>query len=137
MYYIDNEIETLHVKHVASFEKATFLGVNNFGFLVQHVASACYLTSLIPFGDRFAPMMCTGKHDKNKKLIYSGDIIMGISKYKRTVELIDGCWSVKCTKGGFFEDRDYSLPLWDALDPEEDEIIGNKFEQPELLEVKA
>ena len=79
--------------------------------------------------DRFVPMLCSGRRDKNKKLIYDGDVIDCLgNNCKRAVALSDGCWVVKCTQGGYFEDRDYELSLWDSLDSKNDEIIGNIHE---------
>lgn len=100
-------------------------------------------------GDRLKDivlMQCTGLKDKNDKLIYEGDIV----KYFCPAEYCsDGlhkcpeCYSGE--NGSVHYDEDLAMyeyrsksdecPLTDNINTEEDlEIIGNIYENPELLE---
>lgn len=92
-------------------------------------------------------LQCTGLKDKNDKLIYEGDIV----KYFCPAEYCsDGlhkcpeCYSGE--NGSVHYDEDLAMyeyrsksdecPLTDNINTEEDlEIIGNIYENPELLEV--
>lgn len=92
-------------------------------------------------------VQCTGLKDKNDKLIYEGDIV----KYFCPAEYCsDGvhkcpeCYSGE--NGSVHYDEDLAMyeyrsksdecPLTDNINTEEDlEIIGNIYENPELLEV--
>lgn len=93
-----------------------------------------------PFNDRFVPMMCTGWKDKNDKLIYKGDIcqkgkdifiIRYNDNYGRfekeyiTMDFPTHELAATCVQ-----------PFW-CGQPNKSEIIGNQWENPELMEVKA
>ena len=85
-------------------------------------------------------MQCTGLKDINGKLIYEGDTVeititdAGgeiIRIPKNTVEFHCGSWIV-------FEMGSCDFYFLGGVDsPEQLEIIGNKFDNPELLEVKS
>ena len=95
--------------------------------------------------DRVIFMQCTGLKDKNSKLIYEGDIV----KYLCPAEYCsDGlhkcpeCYSGE--NGSVYYDEDSAMyeyisksdqcPLTDNIRTEEDlEVIGNIYENPELL----
>ena len=87
----------------------------------------------------FEVMQCTGLKDKNGKLIYEGDII---KCWREDKEI--GKFLVLYKKSGYrfacnFPDDNgyYIAPLADSLSFWEDdrlEIIGNIYENPELLE---
>lgn len=71
-------------------------------------------------------MQCTGLKDKNGKLIYEGDIIrdINIPSYFCIVEWIKGGFYLKSTVSNSFL----------LFDTTQQEIIGNIYENPELLE---
>jgi len=86
-----------------------------------------------PMGD-YVFVQCTGLTDKNKKEIYEGDILDFTARYKQTgpVEVIYYGASFGCVitdDGGLKE-------FWDLshiVQQHYPEIIGNIFENPELL----
>jgi len=86
--------------------------------------------------DRYILVQYTGLKDKNGKEIYEGDILQGWNNKKyggngtfptgySVVEFKNGCFQV------------FGRPIWDALNdsltPNSVEVIGNIFENPELL----
>jgi len=70
-------------------------------------------------------MQYTGLKDKNGKEIYEGDIVQNKEKENyRVAWNINGLWSYKRTSDNASFMQDY----WEA------EVIGNIYENPELLE---
>lgn len=69
----------------------------------------------------------TGLYDKNKHMIWEHDIVQDC--YDNKQEIKYGIWNCGCC---------YDVYGWDMpYDTEEDmEVIGNIFDNPELLEVK-
>ena len=70
---------------------------------------------------RFIPLQCTSKKDKNNKLIFEGDIIREYDEY--------GYVMIK--EVDFLEDVMFGFNINVEFDYE---IIGNIYENPELLE---
>ena len=73
-------------------------------------------------------MQSTGLFDKNGKEIYEGDIVYAYSEGARligAIEYFDNAYCIK-TKNGVYNS------LW--TNAEYYEIVGNAFENPELLE---
>ena len=69
---------------------------------------------------------CTGLKDKNGKLIFEGDILQD-GQEKGKVKWLQGGWWVDCVIGG---DDIGEFPMCDL---ERFEIIGNIYDNPELL----
>lgn len=75
-------------------------------------------------------MQSTGLFDKNGKEIFEGDIVHAYSEDARligAVEYFDNAYCIK-TKNGVYNS------LW--INAEQYEIVGNVFENPELVEEK-
>lgn len=82
----------------------------------------------------------TGLEDKNKKEIYAGDIIIwehlyagmegpGIVKLKGEVDITGGYYC-----GFWVEEKQGWFSPWSMMKQNSIEIIGNKFDNPELME---
>lgn len=72
---------------------------------------------------------CTGLQDKNGELIWENDIVIVPSDEEPCLlewEDGDGCWSMK---------QDGTVYTFDNFWSNEVEVIGNTFDNPELLEV--
>lgn len=89
----------------------------------------------IPFKEGYEIMQCTGLKDKNNKLIYEGDI-MEMGDYKNVIR-----WGEIIGEGyGFIWEsvRKFTIGRYDILESmtgfiDEYKIIGNIYENPELL----
>ena len=74
-------------------------------------------------------MQCTGLKDKNGKLIYEGDILQE-NWHKYILEWGNGAYVIKDIKTGT------SYMFTSGLCIEKSEVIGNIYENIDLLEVK-
>ena len=81
----------------------------------------------------YEPMQCTGLKDKNGKLIFEGDIIQnwGNTRYKVVWKENAACFLVEHLKWNYTQGIYRLISLENAL-----EVIGNIYENPELLEVR-
>lgn len=76
--------------------------------------------------DNLIIMQYTGLKDKNGKEIYEGDIVRGLHDFG------PGGFVKRDFEVSFHETQGYQWQYWDL---ETLEIIGNRYENPELLEV--
>ena len=78
---------------------------------------------------------CTGLTDKNGKLIWENDILVGYldDMYPENATYAQVIWD----KNGFYTKEQYSddISLMDEFDEKHFEVCGNIFDNPELLEV--
>jgi uncharacterized phage protein (TIGR01671 family) len=76
---------------------------------------------------RFKVMQYTGLKDKNGTEIYEGDVVEVLGYYQRyfVVEYLTNSFKLLDGKDGFIGEICY----WNGV-----EVIGNRFENPELLE---
>lgn len=91
-----------------------------------------------PYPERYVLMQYTGLKDKNGKEIYEGDILKDTNNAIYYVDFIRGCFYLK-TNYKSFPHLGWTewLPMCEIdrlAIPVEFEIIGNIYENPELLE---
>lgn len=83
-------------------------------------------SEIIIFDSFDSLIQCTGIKDKNGKLIYEGDILK--DKYGALHQI---SWNVK----GFYEADIFAVAGFYNAIQEDMEVIGNVYENPELLEM--
>jgi uncharacterized phage protein (TIGR01671 family) len=77
-------------------------------------------------------MLCSGVKDKNKTLIFDGDIVKRQNRYIGVVIFEKGCFKIKWQDGVYYG---WARHI-DDYQESSLEIIGNIYENPELLEDK-
>ena len=88
--------------------------------------------------DNTVLVQCTGRKDKNGKLIYEGDIVKDNQNLLYSVEFVEFEYQTKiCLKR--IENPDYysHISTWQGIgykDQKNYEVIGNIYENKELLE---
>lgn len=98
--------------------------------------------------DRVVFMQCTGLKDKNGKLIFEGDLLKPLCEDDELIEIVWNeeiarfglmiQWRDPCYWNGLHEETKTGRGYYDFDEyyVEDFEVIGNIYENPELLEVK-
>ena len=102
---------------------------------IQYSTGTCITTDNAPRVDSSTICQCTGLKDKNCKLIWENDILVGHldDMYPENATYAQVIWD----KNGFYtkeQDSD-DISLMDEFDEKYFEVCGNFFDNPELLEV--
>lgn len=79
--------------------------------------------------ERIDLLQYTGLKDKNKKEIYEGDILKDEENFLWKAVVIDGGWAIECIDL-------IGMQCLTMTETRHFEIVGNIYENPELLEVE-
>ena len=88
------------------------------------------IKDLDEFPDNYILMQCTGLKDSEGNLIYEGDIL----EWDTKEGMIFKYWVVWDDEFGAWTDHDKELTISELLKDEDNRIIGNIYENPELLQ---
>lgn len=114
--------------------KDTF-AITESGQVVVVDQSSVFVSPDYVFVDNLVIMQSTGLFDKSGKEIYEGDVVRQVQTQPTTeneiitgvVTMLEGTWLI------MNDNEQLARYLWSEMD--ENEIIGNIYENPELLEV--
>ena len=123
----DKELQTMLDVSLIDFKKGVLVGEHwEFGE-----------TNFMSF-DEIVLMQSTGLKDKNGKEIFEGDVVQFEDCYEASDFLYINTGIIEWCQGGFHITNRHSVTMEDLLCEEslDVEIIGNIYENHELLEVK-
>ena len=97
---------------------------------IQYSTGTCITTDNAPRVDLSTICQCTGLKDKSGKLIWENEIIK--CKFGIAVAVWDKSeWRIKLVKDNIWRK---DLHYWVVEDNQRTEVVGNIFDNPELLE---
>lgn len=111
-------------------EKMLYDVQDTYDYMRNEVMEECFGDVLK--SERYIVMECTGYEDKNKKEIYEGDVLKdkGVVEYgKHTIGCCGCCYTSHDVIGFYFSNYNPDEYTFENL-----EVIGNIYENPELLE---
>ena len=102
---------------------------------IQYSTGTCITTDNAQRVDSSTICQCTGLKDKNGRLIWENDIVDRKERYPEIVKYKDGDWTIDYSYACNMETgRNYCNLGFYALERKCVEVIGNVFDNPELLE---
>ena len=125
-------------------EKEIFICGNGELVLIDEALSRTWVKD----NPNYKVSFCTGRKDKNGKLIYDGDLLKPLSEDDERVEVVWNeekarfglmiQWTDYCYWNGLYEETKTGRDYYELDDyyAEDFAVIGNVYENPELLEVK-
>ena len=137
MIYPEDYIGTIFYQNIGNIPKATFLAMqgNELWFSYEGITVECNGVNAVDISSNegpFIPLQCTGLKDKNGKLIYEGDILI----FDNGDKFFINCEKYLEFYVDWIGDPECEDQARDLYRIERAKIIGNIYQNPELLEEK-